>query len=514
MIKQLVQRFDARGVELKTKNKNPKKGQPGGAGEVAKMAKAATARRQNESEIQEMAALLEVLALRQVILNEGRLDEAGAWNAVKSAASSAASGAAAGYDKASEVLKRVKELAKKSTPVQGFDTQVTGLLQKIGTANPKAASAAAKYKEWALKPENQWKQSVVIGILTAMASLAGGPWAGSGMAAVLRLSNDILKGAKPSEALGNAAISAGVGAVGGAVAHGITGPLFDLLKGFAIQNIPLPQMPDFVKQSITINGAKHVVTILKADQDKISEFHKVMQELGNAAKNADPDGNQKWNLLARIQTKMYELHGHLYQLVSPDYAEKMLKVAQDANFVRQATIDNDSTIKAIGGISKALDAAVQGAASSGAGSKIAGAASKAAGAVGKAAGAVGGALGKAGAAVKASGALDKAAGAVGGALGKAGSAVKGALANRQAAPVAPAAPAPAPQAQAPVAPKAAPTAAPQAAAPQAAPAAGQETDAQRRARIKAKQQAFQAQQKLKESIEYMKLSIEYNKIKS
>ena len=50
MIQQLVQRFDARGVELKTKNKNPKKAQPGGEGEVAKMAKAATARRQNESQ--------------------------------------------------------------------------------------------------------------------------------------------------------------------------------------------------------------------------------------------------------------------------------------------------------------------------------------------------------------------------------------------------------------------------------------------------------------------------------
>ena len=50
MIKQLVQRFDARGVELKTKTKNPKKAQPDGSSEVAKMAKAATNRRQNESQ--------------------------------------------------------------------------------------------------------------------------------------------------------------------------------------------------------------------------------------------------------------------------------------------------------------------------------------------------------------------------------------------------------------------------------------------------------------------------------
>jgi hypothetical protein len=45
MVKQLVTRFDARGVELKTKAKNPDKQQTGKESEVSKMAKAATNRR-------------------------------------------------------------------------------------------------------------------------------------------------------------------------------------------------------------------------------------------------------------------------------------------------------------------------------------------------------------------------------------------------------------------------------------------------------------------------------------
>jgi hypothetical protein len=45
MIKQLVQRFDAKGIELKTSVKNPKKSKPEGESEVSKMAKAATNRR-------------------------------------------------------------------------------------------------------------------------------------------------------------------------------------------------------------------------------------------------------------------------------------------------------------------------------------------------------------------------------------------------------------------------------------------------------------------------------------
>jgi hypothetical protein len=120
MIQQLVQRFDGRGVELKTKTKNPKKGQPGGEGEVAKMAKAATARRQNESEIQEMAALFEALALRHVMLSEGKLDEAGAWNAVKSAVGKGASAAVSGVTSANDAANKLIALAKKPQKVADF----------------------------------------------------------------------------------------------------------------------------------------------------------------------------------------------------------------------------------------------------------------------------------------------------------------------------------------------------------------------------------------------------------
>jgi hypothetical protein len=49
-VMQNVKRYDGKGIELKTKTQDPKKAQPAASGEVAKMAKAATARRQNESQ--------------------------------------------------------------------------------------------------------------------------------------------------------------------------------------------------------------------------------------------------------------------------------------------------------------------------------------------------------------------------------------------------------------------------------------------------------------------------------
>jgi hypothetical protein len=333
------------------------------------------------SYIEETSQLFQALALRHVMLSEGRLDEAGVWNAVKSAVGKGASSAVSGVKSANDAANKLIALAKKPQKVANFNTRVRDGLEKIKADNPKVGAAIQKYADWALKPENQWKQGVVIGAITALTSFVGTPGAGASMAVVLRTLNGVVKGEDFTDAAGQSLKTAAVGALAGQFMHALAGPVAEFLKSIHIQDIPLPKMPDFVKQSITINGKKYFVTILKADQDKISEFHRVMQELGNAAKDADHRGYEKWNLLSKIQIKMSELHGHLYQLVSPEYAEKMLDIAQDANFVRKAAIDNDTAIQAIDAIAKGAEAAAQGAASSGLSGKAAGAVKGAAGAV-------------------------------------------------------------------------------------------------------------------------------------
>jgi len=452
MIQQLVQRFDARGVELKTKNKNPKKGQPGGEGEVAKMAKAATARRQNESEIQEMAGLFEALALRHVMLSEGKLDEAGVWNAVKSAVGKGASAAVSGVTSANDAANRLIALAKKPQKVADFNTRVRDGVEKIKADNPKVGATMQKYADWALKPENQWKQGVVIGAITALTSFVGTPGAGASMAVVLRTLNGVVKGEDFTDAAGQSLKVAAVGGALGAVAHwGL-----DNIGSALTQALPSRPVPYEVKGLVrqiyrsTLFGSGELI----GPGDVINQIDKLRKLASDAIMpmqlGVEGDPAKATKYLQQAQQLIDKLPELTKKIMSANAASE----AAYEQLYKQYLEKMDGTLNFNRGIGSMIDrlkdltgAAAQGVAASGDATKAG------ASALGKAANAVGGAVGKA----------------------------------------APAA-APAPQAAAPVAP-------------------GQETDAQRRARIKAKQQAFQAQQGLKESMEYLRLSLIYNQIK-
>ena len=151
MIKQLIQRFDARGVELKTKTKNPKKAQPGGEGEVAKMAKAATARRQNESYSNTRQSLFEGIdsqtvnealvwkrILRPIVEAQLTPDQInGLFQSAQQSATDAGGNrtlAGKGVDvanAASQAFEKVKAAMQNSGPIQGFEAQYDKLAAKI-----------------------------------------------------------------------------------------------------------------------------------------------------------------------------------------------------------------------------------------------------------------------------------------------------------------------------------------------------------------------------------------------
>lgn len=158
-----------------------------------------------DQQIAEIADLFSAIGLYKVMLSEGRLDEAGAWNAVKSMVGKGV----AGVKNANDAIDRLGRAAQNTAPVQGFDSKVEGLLTQIGNANPKIAAAARKYGEWA--KQNPVKQGIIIGIITAVAGLVSGPGGAAAAAAVLRASNGILKGEKASSAIGGAIKSAAFG---------------------------------------------------------------------------------------------------------------------------------------------------------------------------------------------------------------------------------------------------------------------------------------------------------------
>jgi hypothetical protein len=369
-----------------------------------------------EQEIFEMAELFLAIGRYRTILSEGKLDEAGAWDKVKSAGSFVVNKVSS----ANDAIKRVGQLVQNTAPVQGFDDKVEKILTDIGNKNPKIAATARQYGEWAKR--NPIKQGVIIGILTAVASALGGPGGGAAAGAILRAGNEMLKGEKASTALAKGAVGAGLGWVAGL---GIR-ELGDFFANMHISLNPLKGIRDIMDVKLDYqriqmgtggggSAVGHLTTKIPSDMgSQVQGWWNEGIKLARAGQFAEAQsqfnqistyfsGSEYQNWLKSITDNNEALRGK-YQVIL-DGANQMKEVAN--------------------GLSTAVQGAVTGAAGSGVGGKIAGA------------------------------------------MGKAGSAIKGAFARNpkaaQAAPQAAAAQTTASTATS--APAAAPQAAPQAAAP-------------------------------------------------
>jgi hypothetical protein len=343
-VQALIQRFDGDGVELKTKTKNPKKPEGGGGEDnISKMAKAATARRMKESEIREIAALFEALAMREVILSEGRVDEAGIWSGIKSAVGKGISG----VKTANDAINRLGQLAQNTAPVQNFDSKVADIIKNIGAKNPQLAAKAQQYGEWAKK--NPVKQGIIIGMLTAVASLVAGPAGGAAAGYVLRAGNELLKGEKASTAIGKGVKSA---AIGGLVGLGIKG-LGDFLSGLKMDYMAVKgyyglDQVVFDQRAYGTGGAAsiHIDSLLPHDMavkvDRLLDAGSAAAMKGDYAKAQDI-----WD---KAQAIVYD----------PKLQDTLNAQANLNDQIKQKALDG---AKQIGELFKALSAAAQGAVS-------------------------------------------------------------------------------------------------------------------------------------------------------
>lgn len=343
-----------------------------------------------ESEIKEIAALFEALALRQVMLNEGRLDEAGVWNAVKSAVGAGVSG----VKTANDAIDRLGQLAQNTAPVQGFDAKVDGILQKIGAANPKLADTARKYGEWA--KQNPVKQGLIIGMLTAVASLVAGPAGAAAAGSVLRAGNEMLKGEKASTAIGKGAKSAALGAGLSFLAGVGIDQVKDALQSAEpiLKQLPVENMTKYV-QTVRSNG-RVIFSVNQVVPKEVAAQVDALMKQAFSALNTDND--KAASLYAKVDQILN--NPQMKQKVVDTFAKndaiigqnKELRALYDA--AKEAVNQRNDTINQFASMIKtASNGIIQGGAASG----LAG---KAGAAVSKAAGTVGGAIGKAGAAVK------------------------------------------------------------------------------------------------------------------
>lgn len=111
--------------------------------------------------------------------------------------------------KANEIINNIGRWIQDTTPVKAFDQKFENLKTKVGQKFPKLEKQLSGLGSWA--KANPGKTAAVIGILTALGAIAGGPAGGAIAGQVLRGATELLKGEKLSTAVGKGLKTAAVG---------------------------------------------------------------------------------------------------------------------------------------------------------------------------------------------------------------------------------------------------------------------------------------------------------------
>lgn len=102
--------------------------------------------------------------------------------------------------KVDDLINKVGKYLQDTTPVANFDAKFEKLKADASAKFPNLASKMSSMGEWA--KENPGKTAAIVGVLSIIASLAGGPVGGAIAGQFLRGSVELLKGEKLSTAIG------------------------------------------------------------------------------------------------------------------------------------------------------------------------------------------------------------------------------------------------------------------------------------------------------------------------
>ena len=254
--------------------------------------------------------------------------------------------------KANEVINNVGKWLQNTTPVKMMDQKFEKLKNDINTKFPdsKLLDGISNLGIW--MKENPGKSAAVIGVLTALASLAGGPVGGAIAGQVLRGAAELIKGEKLSTAIGKGIKTAVFGY--------LSGKAFEMLGDFAetlsIKQIPFgPESAGFEEVSIggftktmTAPGMEWTRSIPKVDvivdQEMAGSLRAAMNML-NAGGDSANEGFEQLSSIAKI-------------INSSEYRQNIIDTLE---VTRKELIKNDSLTQFISATANGLQAVSQGA---------------------------------------------------------------------------------------------------------------------------------------------------------
>ena len=270
----------------------------------------------------------------------------------------AAAAAKLPVDMAKKIDAKINELgmmAKNAGPIKNADAKFAQLKKDITANNPdsKIVQGIQKVSDWA--KENPGKASLAVGILTAVAAFAGGPAGGAAAGLILRSTNELLKGADLSSAVGKAVKTAAYGAIAGWALEGIG----DWLEGLRVDAIPYDKAPGLTTlevgftQTFEVPGFKSIKELgsMIIPEDQVGEFTKLLDAMKDAtaggATTSDPEAlnafNELWSFAKSFDTQEFLADMNLQNEIAKEIA-----VAND-QFLQNLEIANSAIAAAAQG---------------------------------------------------------------------------------------------------------------------------------------------------------------------
>jgi hypothetical protein len=235
--------------------------------------------------------------------------------------------------KADEIVNNVGKWLQDTTPVKMADQKFEQLKAKVGAKFPDLDKQLTGLGSW--MKENPGKSAAVIGVLTALASLAGGPLGGAIAGQVLRGAAELIKGEKLSTAVGKGVKTAAYGAIAGYMLDGIG----DWLGGLRAEMVPFDKVPGLVK--LDVGMSKTITGFGKQLTEKIyavyvpEDLASTMMAQINAARGGDVDAFKAiWDFSKNFSRKDYLAGMEISNAIAKSIAQEndlFLKGIETAN---------------------------------------------------------------------------------------------------------------------------------------------------------------------------------------
>lgn len=246
--------------------------------------------------------------------------------------------AGVGYAKqVNDAINKFGSWLQDTAPVKFADEKFEQLRKKIAAKYPKLNSSLDSLGNW--MKENPGKSAAVIGLMTVLASLGGGPAGGAIAGQILRGAAELVKGERLSTALGKSIKTAAYGAMAGWALEGIG----NWLEGWRVSAVPYERVPGLTQISINLEreitgpGIRLVDSLgsIVVPQERAQEFI----QLANQARSGSTTAfSELWNF-----TRTFNVRDALANINASQAEIKAIAIAND-QFLSNLKMANDAVV--------------------------------------------------------------------------------------------------------------------------------------------------------------------------